>query len=85
MKKLWIFAVVLVLGVAAATIVGRSNPHPGVPKPIKILENPQTGQQVRFYKEIWYKVPGGYDEKKHIVQWIKDRQAEGFTKEVPLK
>ena len=84
MKKLWI-AVVLMLGVAAATIVGRSHPRPGVPKPIKILENPQTGEQARFYKEIWYKVPAAYDEKKHIAQWTKDRQAEGFTKEIPLK
>src|SRR5262245_59505356 len=58
---------------AMSCFLGCGNPSvlgtPGVPKPIKVLENPQTGERVRLYKEIWFKKPKGYDESKHIAEW----------------
>ncbi len=55
---------------------------PGIPQPIKILENPATGERVRFFPEIAYKVPAGYDQAKHIATWTANKQQEGFTKEI---
>ena len=72
-------AAVFVFG--TALIVAACNA--GHPRPLKVLENPQTGQRVEFYKEIWYKVPRGYDPKKHLADWTNDQRMKGFTKEVP--
>ena len=54
----------------------------GVPKPIKVLENPSSGERVRFFREIGYKVPKGYDEKKHLAEWTATQDEAGFTKEI---
>ena len=62
------------------------NPHvpgqPGVPEPIKVLENPKTGERARFFREVSFKTPKGYDEKKHIVEWTAEKNKSGFTKEI---
>ena len=55
---------------------------PGVPEPIRILENPATGVRVRFFREIPFKVPTGYDEKKHIADWTSKQNKDGFMKEI---
>jgi len=55
---------------------------PGVPTPIKVLENPSSGERVRFFKEIGYKVPNGYDEKLHLAEWTTAQETAGFTKEI---
>ena len=52
---------------------------PGVPEPIVVLENPETGERVRFFKEIPLKVPANYDESKHIADWTANQNANGFT------
>ena len=52
------------------------------PKVICVMENPQTKQRVEMYKEIAYKVPRDYDEKKHIEQWKAEQRKKGFTVEV---
>ena len=54
----------------------------GIPEPIKVLENPTTGKRVRFFREIPFKVPPAYDEKKHITDWTAKQQKDGFTKEI---
>lgn len=54
----------------------------GVPRPIKVLENPSSGERVRFFREIAYKVPKGYDEKKHLAEWTATQEEAGFTKEI---
>ena len=46
------------------------------------MRNPQTGQTVEMYKEIPFKVPANYDEKRHIVQWKQEQAGKGFTVEV---
>ena len=33
---------------------------PGTPQPIKVLENPTTGERARFFPEIAYKIPADY-------------------------
>lgn len=55
---------------------------PGVPEPICVLENPETGERVRFYKEIPFKVPADYDEQKHIADWTAKQNEKGFTKRI---
>ncbi|MHC4404771.1 MAG: hypothetical protein ACYTG0_34410 [Planctomycetota bacterium] len=55
---------------------------PGVPEPIKVLEDPQTGERVRFFKEIWYKVPKDYNETKHLAEWTATQEEAGYTKEI---
>jgi hypothetical protein len=52
------------------------------PKVICAMKNPGTGQKVELYKEIWYKVPRGYDEKKHIESWKAEQRKKGFTVEL---
>jgi hypothetical protein len=52
------------------------------PKVICAMKNPETGQKVVLYKEIWFKVPRGYDEKKHIEEWKAEQCKKGFTVEV---
>jgi hypothetical protein len=55
---------------------------PGVPEPIKVLENPATGERVRFFREIPFKVPAGYNEEKHMAQWAAHQEEHGFTKAI---
>ena len=45
------------------------------------MKNPETGQILQMCKEIWYKVPADYDEKKHIEQWKGEQRGKGFTVE----
>jgi hypothetical protein len=52
------------------------------PKPICTMENPETRQRVQMFREIWYKVPAGYDEKKHVEQWKAEQRKKGFTVEI---
>lgn len=54
---------------------------PAKPKVICVMKNPETGQKVEMYKEIRYKVPADYDEKKHIEQWKAEQRRKGFTVE----
>lgn len=56
---------------------------PARPEVICVLQNPETGQRVEMFKEIGFKVPAGYDEKKHIEQWKAEQRQHGFTVEVP--
>jgi hypothetical protein len=69
------FATLLVTGCSSSSVPG----SPGVPEPICVLENPETGDRVRFYKEIPFKVPAGYDEQKHIADWTAKQKDDGFT------
>ena len=55
---------------------------PAKPKVICVMLNPGTGTRVEMYKEIPYKVPAGYDEKKHIEQWKAEQIAKGYSVEV---
>jgi hypothetical protein len=55
---------------------------PGVPDPIKVLENPTTGARARFFREIPYKVPANYDEKTHLAGWTAEQKKAGFSKEI---
>ena len=52
---------------------------PARPGVICVMQNPETGQRVERNKEIWYKVPAGYDEQKHIEQWKEEQRRKGFT------
>ena len=52
---------------------------PAKPKVICIVQNPTTGATVEMYKEIPFKVPADYDEKKHIAQWKAEQARMGFT------
>jgi hypothetical protein len=51
------------------------------PKPICTMENPETRQRVEMLREIWYKVPAGCDEKKHVQQWKAEQRIKGLTVE----
>ncbi len=55
---------------------------PGVPDPIKVLENPATGERARFFEEIPFKVPADYDEAKHLREWTKQQNDAGFKREI---
>ena len=46
------------------------------------MRNPETEQKVEMFKEIPYKVPRDYDEKKHIEQWKAEQRKKGFAIEV---
>ena len=74
------FRVLFVSVVCCVAMIGCGSA--GVPKPIKILENPSSGERVRFFREIGYKVPKGYDENKHIAEWTATQKEAGFTKEI---
>ena len=52
------------------------------PKPICAMENPETKQRIEMFREIWYKVPADYDEKKHVEQWKAEQRKNGFTVEI---
>jgi hypothetical protein len=71
--------VALVWTCVAAVVAGCAQPPPQV---ICAMRNPQTGQTVQMYKEIPFKVPANYDEKKHIAQWKQEQASKGFTVEV---
>jgi hypothetical protein len=76
-------ALLLAGAILLAGCDGHSIPgSPGVPEPKKVLENPQTGERVRFFREIWYKAPRGYDAEKLMADWVAARKSEGFTLEI---
>jgi len=58
--------------------------EPGVPEPIRVLENPKTNERTRFFREVPFKVPKDYDEKKHLAEWVAEKNKAGFTKEVSV-
>jgi hypothetical protein len=77
----------LVLLLAGAILLAGCDDHsvpgsPGVPEPVKVLENPRTGERARFFREIRYKTPPGYDAQRHMAEWVAAKQTEGFTREL---
>jgi hypothetical protein len=74
---LWLVAMIGILTVGLCGGCGGTKP-----KVICAMKNPETGEKVELYKEILYKVPRGYDEKKHIEQWKSQQRKKGFTVEV---
>ena len=66
----------------ATFVPGCTQPSPEV---LCVMRNPQTGQTTTMYKEIPFKVPANYDEKKHIAQWKAEQVGKGFTDEVPAQ
>jgi hypothetical protein len=46
------------------------------------LENPKTGERVRFSREVPLTVPRDYDEAKHVADWTARQEKAGFTKEI---
>jgi hypothetical protein len=69
----WLVAVVLAVQLAACS---------NRPQVICELMNPQTGEHVQMFKEIWFKVPANYDETQHIASWKAAQAAKGFTVQV---
>ena len=55
---------------------------PANPKAVCIMQNPSTGARVEMYKEIRYKVPANYDEKKHIEEWKAQQMKKGYSVEI---
>ncbi len=55
---------------------------PAKPKVICVMQNPSTGARVEMYKEIPFKVPANYDEKKHIEQWKAGQIAKGYSVDI---
>lgn len=55
---------------------------PDEAKTLCTMKNPETGESVRLYREIWYKRPSGYDEERHIESWRDEQRKAGFTIEV---
>ncbi len=55
---------------------------PARPQVICVMQNPNTGARVKMYKEIPFKVPANYDEKKHIEQWKAEQIAKGYSVEI---
>jgi len=74
-----LFAIVLGLSACSSPSVLDS---PGVPEPICVLENPDTGERVRLYKEISFKVSSDYDEQKHIADWTLTQNKYGCKKQI---
>jgi hypothetical protein len=70
-------AVACALLLVAAGGCGRAKP-----KPICTMENPETRQRVEMFREIWYKVPADYDEKRHVEMWKAEQRKQGFTVEI---
>jgi hypothetical protein len=73
--------VILLAGCNGHSVPG----SPGVPEPMKVLENPQTGERARFFREIWYKAPSGYDAEDLMADWVTARKSEGFTHEISIE
>lgn len=67
---------------AGSVLLAGCGEHPGTPKPVKVVENPETGERARFFKESWLKLPAGYDHRAHLAAWVAARTAEGFTREI---
>jgi len=83
MKRLrTVFATGLVVLIGVLTLTISVGCGPAKPKVICAMKNPETGQRVELFKEIWYKVPADYDEKKHIEQWKAEQRKKGFTIQV---
>ncbi len=55
------------------------------PIPILVLENPTSGERVRFFPESKLKVPKDYDEKTHIESWTQEMRAKGFIRLISPK
>lgn len=56
--------------------------RPAEPDALCTMMNPETGRSVSLYREIWYKRPRHYDEKRHIEHWKVEQRSAGFTIEV---
>lgn len=56
----------------------------GSSKPVVIctMENPTTGTRVELFKEIPFKVPANYNEKRHIEEWKAEQVKKGFSREI---
>lgn len=65
----------LVLGAAAGC-------NAAEPPVLCTLENPETGERVQMFKELWFKVPADYDEAAHVAGWKAEQRSRGFTREV---
>ena len=79
-KKLIVIAASLCVVLSAAVVavaVGLSSR----PRVICVMQNPATGERVEMFKEIWFKVPSNYDEKKHIEEWKAEQRGRGYTAE----
>lgn len=70
---------ITIMLVVASGILGCA---PAKPKAICVMQNPGTGARVEMYKEIPYKVPANYDEKKHIEQWKAEQIKKGYSVEI---
>ena len=81
LPKLLAASVLCVLGCNSPTVPDA----PGIPQPIRVLANPTTGERVRFFREHPLKVPAGYDEEKHLLEWTAEQQKRGFTKDILLE
>jgi hypothetical protein len=55
---------------------------PAKPKVICVMQNPGTGARVEMFREIPFKVPANYDEKKHVEQWKAEQIAKGYSVEI---
>jgi hypothetical protein len=79
-SPLFVIALAALLGTLVVALSGGCGP--ARPRVIAVMKNPETGQRTEMYKEIWYKVPADYDQKKHIEQWKAEQHKKGFTVEV---
>jgi hypothetical protein len=70
---------IILLGLSVAAIATGWNAKPKV---ICVMQNPTTGERVEMFKEIWFKVPADYDEKKHIESWKAEQRSRGYTVEL---
>lgn len=75
-----VLAVAGLVALLAGWSAGLGDPPP--PRVICELVNPATGEHVRLFREIWFKVPAGYDEHAHVATWRAEQEAKGFTVEV---
>jgi len=71
-----------IAGVAAAALLLAAGCTPPPPKVICEMVKPQTGEHARLFEECWFKVPAGYDERRHVATWRAEQIAKGFTVEV---
>ena len=65
----------LMLGLSGGCVAAK-------PKIVCVMKNPETGERVTMYKELWFKNRWDYDEKKHIKQWKADQRKKGYSVEV---
>jgi hypothetical protein len=38
--------------------------------------------ELEMFRESWYKVPPGHDEKEHVEPWMAGQRKKGFTVEI---